>query len=117
MNNNKWIIVQKKTLQELLKDIEKTPNVVQATNKPGLLDKLEELMSALNLCEKALNDYLETKRLAYPRFYFVSSADLLGKFIYILVGKWKWISKTVFFSLLVTYLPLNCVSNPCLTDL
>lgn len=51
---------------------------MQATNKPGLLDKLEELMAALNLCEKALNDYLETKRLAYPRFYFVSSADLLG---------------------------------------
>lgn len=54
---------------------------MQATNKPGLLDKLEELMAALNLCEKALNDYLETKRLAYPRFYFVSSADLLGIFI------------------------------------
>lgn len=51
-----------------------------ATNKPGLLDKLEELMKNLNLCEKALNDYLETKRLAYPRFYFVSSADLLGIF-------------------------------------
>lgn len=53
--------------------------MVQATNKPGLLEKLEELMANLNLCEKALNDYLETKRLAYPRFYFVSSADLLGK--------------------------------------
>ncbi|KAJ0173728.1 hypothetical protein K1T71_010877 [Dendrolimus kikuchii] len=66
-----------KTFKELLKDIAATPNVVQATNKPGLLDKLEELMKALNLCEKALNDYLETKRLAYPRFYFVSSADLL----------------------------------------
>lgn len=69
-------------LQELLKDIAVTPNVVQATNKPGLLDKLEELMKALNLCEKALNDYLETKRLAYPRFYFVSSADLLGKCVF-----------------------------------
>ncbi|KAI8425213.1 hypothetical protein MSG28_007028, partial [Choristoneura fumiferana] len=66
-----------KTFKELLKDIGNTPNVVASTNKAGLLDKLEELMKNLNLCEKALNDYLETKRLAYPRFYFVSSADLL----------------------------------------
>lgn len=64
--------------QELLRDIGTTPNVIQATNKPGLLDKLDDLMKSLNMCEKALNNYLETKRLAYPRFYFVSSADLLG---------------------------------------
>ncbi|KAG7298071.1 hypothetical protein JYU34_018841, partial [Plutella xylostella] len=66
-----------KDFKELLRDIGTTPNVIQATNKPGLLDKLDDLMKSLNMCEKALNNYLETKRLAYPRFYFVSSADLL----------------------------------------
>lgn len=55
----------------------KTPNVVKGTNQEGLIDKLENLQQDLILCEKALSEYLETKRLAFPRFYFVSSADLL----------------------------------------
>ncbi|NWI70492.1 DYH17 protein, partial [Todus mexicanus] len=63
--------------KELMADAVKTPNVVKATNKPGLYDKLEQLQKRLALCEKALAEYLETKRLAFPRFYFVSSADLL----------------------------------------
>lgn len=29
------------------------------------------------MCQKALSDYMESKRRAFPRFYFVSSADLL----------------------------------------
>ncbi|NWQ91943.1 DYH17 protein, partial [Burhinus bistriatus] len=64
-------------LQELMADAVKTPNVIEATNKPGLYNKLEALQKRLALCEKALAEYLETKRLAFPRFYFVSSADLL----------------------------------------
>lgn len=55
----------------------KIPNVLQATNRPELLTKLESLQVELTLCEKALAQYLETKRLKFPRFYFVSSADLL----------------------------------------
>lgn len=63
--------------KELLKDLEAEPNIIRATNNPGLFSILERLQSDLILCEKALNDYLETKRMIYPRFYFVSSADLL----------------------------------------
>ncbi|PKK16915.1 hypothetical protein A306_00000055, partial [Columba livia] len=61
----------------IMADAVKTPKVIEATNKPGLYDKLEELQKRLAVCEKALAEYLETKRLAFPRFYFVSSADLL----------------------------------------
>ncbi|NXE96762.1 DYH17 protein, partial [Menura novaehollandiae] len=63
--------------RELMADAEKTPNVIECTNKPGLHTRLEALQGRLELCEKALAEYLETKRLAFPRFYFVSSADLL----------------------------------------
>ncbi|XP_028172090.1 dynein beta chain, ciliary-like [Ostrinia furnacalis] len=58
-------------------EMSKTPNVVKGTNRDGLVEKLDVLQKDLVICEKALAEYLETKRLAFPRFYFVSSADLL----------------------------------------
>ncbi|XP_008853923.1 dynein heavy chain 9, axonemal [Nannospalax galili] len=63
--------------KELAYDAQKTPNVVEATNKSALYEKLEDIQSRLCLCEKALSEYLDTKRLAFPRFYFLSSSDLL----------------------------------------
>lgn len=66
-----------KQFKEMAHEMSKTPNVVEATNKEGLVATLDILQKELILCEKALAEYLETKRLAFPRFYFVSSSDLL----------------------------------------
>ncbi|XP_074120841.1 dynein axonemal heavy chain 9 [Sminthopsis crassicaudata] len=63
--------------KELVYDAQKTPNVIEATNKPSVHDQLENIQNRLCQCEKALTEYLDTKRLAFPRFYFLSSSDLL----------------------------------------
>ncbi|KAK4326143.1 hypothetical protein Pmani_003308 [Petrolisthes manimaculis] len=66
-----------KDFKVLVEEMVAHPHVVQSTNSSGLYTRLEALQGELTLCEKTLAQYLETKRLAFPRFYFVSTADLL----------------------------------------
>lgn len=58
-------------------EVVQNSNVVEVTNQPGFLENLETLQQRLSLCEKALAEYLETKKLTFPRFHFVSASDLL----------------------------------------
>lgn len=55
----------------------RTKNVKDFCTITGLLNQLESLENRLKVCEKALNKFLDDKRQAFPRFYFVSVNDLL----------------------------------------
>ncbi|KAI8904300.1 dynein heavy chain and region D6 of dynein motor-domain-containing protein [Gorgonomyces haynaldii] len=61
----------------ILKKILKQRNALKATHEPGLLEKLNDMNNQLEKIQKSLDMYLETKRQAFPRFYFLSNDDLL----------------------------------------
>lgn len=59
-------------MKEIMKDGNAVKNCVKFCTKDGLLKRLEKIQGELKVCEKALNEFLESKRRAFPRFYFVS---------------------------------------------
>ena len=52
-------------------------NILKFCTQPAIANRLESVQMDLQVCEKALNDFLDGKRKAFPRFYFVSVNDLL----------------------------------------
>jgi dynein heavy chain len=64
-------------VKNILAGCKKTPVLVKRCNADGLFQDLEAQQHQLELCEKALMDFMEAKRKAFPRFYFVSTKDLL----------------------------------------
>ncbi|RQM24639.1 hypothetical protein B5M09_005107 [Aphanomyces astaci] len=52
-------------------------NALKATHLPHTLDTLLDMQDKLDRIQKCLDQYLETKRMMFPRFYFLSNDDLL----------------------------------------
>lgn len=50
---------------------------MEATLFPGVLETLQRNNALLEQIMKCLESYLETKRVAFPRFYFLSNDELL----------------------------------------
>ena len=59
-------------------DTVSNPKIKDATHMPNRLQDLEMISSGLEKCQKSLNDYLDSKRNAFPRFFFISDDELLS---------------------------------------
>ncbi|KAI5076359.1 hypothetical protein GOP47_0008424 [Adiantum capillus-veneris] len=54
-----------------------TPNILTMCSSKKLLEQLRESNKMIDMVQKGLSDYLETKRLAFSRFFFLSNDELL----------------------------------------
>lgn len=65
-----------KEFRDLMNDVSTNPNVIESCTDDRK-DLLEKWSQTIKKCEKSLNDYLEQKKKAFPRFYFLSNQSLL----------------------------------------
>lgn len=56
----------------------KSPHIKLCCLVPNRLTDLQALSDGLESCQKSLNDYLDSKRNAFPRFFFISDDELLS---------------------------------------
>ncbi|XP_044766447.1 dynein axonemal heavy chain 6 [Coccinella septempunctata] len=74
---SKLFLIVDKAWKELMRRTAKVPLALEAANYPNLLEILQKNNTLLEQIMKCLESYLETKRVAFPRFYFLSNDELL----------------------------------------
>ncbi|KAK5620023.1 Dynein heavy chain 10, axonemal [Crenichthys baileyi] len=67
-----------KKFKEIMHDTVKGPKIKQCCLAPSRLTDLQTLSDGLERCQKSLNDYLDPKRNAFPRFFLISDDELLS---------------------------------------
>ena len=66
-----------KAFKDIMLRTQQNPLAKERCKEEGILDMLIKFNKELDLIQKSLEDYLQTKRKAFPRFYFLSNDELL----------------------------------------
>ncbi|XP_075717900.1 dynein axonemal heavy chain 6 [Rhinoderma darwinii] len=66
-----------KSWKEIMRKVNRLPNALRAATQPGLLETFQNNNALLDQIQKCLEAYLESKRVVFPRFYFLSNDELL----------------------------------------
>lgn len=63
--------------EEILGQIQKNPNALYVATQMNFTERIQNLVKHLEHIQKKMDDYLETKRSIFPRFYFISNEELV----------------------------------------
>lgn len=66
-----------KFLKNIMKKTFTKPSITRLLKINNILADLTRILEQLEEIEKKLEDYLEVKRRAFPRFYFISNDELV----------------------------------------
>ncbi|XP_032878557.1 cytoplasmic dynein 2 heavy chain 1 isoform X2 [Amblyraja radiata] len=63
--------------RSIMADVQRDNRVTSLCMRAGIRHSLITILDQMQRCQKSLNEFLEEKRSAFPRFYFIGDDDLL----------------------------------------